>query len=138
MATTPKERADLLSLWIKPSSESEKVQQDRAEMMVRKAVAARSKLVQSGLLVYTKGSYPNNTNVRIDSDIDVVVELRECSYYDYKVGVSPSTEPPAPYKGDWTPKTWREEVKSALEAEFGSSSIDGTGNIAINVNAVPG
>jgi len=123
---------------MKPSSESEQTQQDRAETMVRTAIAANEKLNSSNLLIYTKGSYPNNTNVSLDSDVDVVVELQECAYYGYRSGVTPSTTAPAPYVGGWTPSDWRSEVKAALVTAFGSDSIDSTSKIAIEVSAVSG
>lgn len=36
----------------------------------------------SGAEIYLQGSYANSTNVRIDSDIDVVVQLNSSFYYD--------------------------------------------------------
>ncbi|MDT9664903.1 hypothetical protein RTZ71_29745 [Rhodococcus qingshengii] len=75
------ERAQLLSKWIKPSSENEQAQQERAEDMIRKAITTCAAFDGSSVLVYTKGSYPNNTNVRRDSDVDVTVELQDCFYY---------------------------------------------------------
>lgn len=138
MTMSSRERNEILSRWIKPSSDSEQTQQERAESMARAAIAANARLNSSDLLVYTKGSYPNNTNVQLDSDVDVVVELQECAYYGYRSGVTPSSTPPAPYSGSWTPSEWRSEVKAALVSAFGSSSIDSRGQIAIKVNAVPG
>jgi hypothetical protein len=138
MAMSQSERNAILSKWMKPSSESEQTRQERAETMVRAAIAANEKLKRSNLLIYTKGSYPNNTNVRLDSDVDVVVELQECFYYGYRSGVTPSTTAPAPYVGNWTPRDWRAEVKTALATAFGSGSIDTSSKIAIEVNEVPG
>ena len=68
---TPAEREELLSLWASPSSNSEKEQQDRAERMVRNAVESWPVFNTVKYRIYTKGSYPNNTNVRADSDVDV-------------------------------------------------------------------
>ena len=138
MTMSSRERNEILSRWIKPSSESEQTQQNRAESMVRAAIAANARLKSSDLLVYTKGSYPNNTNVRLDSDVDVVVELQECAYFGYRSGVTPSSTPPPSYSGNWTPSDWRLEVKAALVSAFGSGSIDSRGQIAIKVEAVPG
>jgi hypothetical protein len=138
MTMSPSERNAILSKWMKPSSESEQTRQDRAETMVRTAITANAKLKSANLLIYTKGSYPNNTNVRLDSDVDVVVELQECAYYGYRSGVTPSTTAPAPYVGSWTPSDWRSEVKAALVTAFGSDSIDSSSKIAIEVNEVSG
>lgn len=131
-------RAELLSRWIKPSSENERSQQERAESMVRKAIAASDAFDGTNLLVYTKGSYPNNTNVRRDSDVDVVVEFHGCLYYDYKAGVVGAEPPLTPYQGPWTPQKWRQAVVDAIIAAFGADSVDTSGRVAINISAVEG
>lgn len=79
MGMSEMERATLLGKWIKPSSDSEQTQQARAEDMVRKAITTDAVFDGSNILIYTKGSYPNNTNVKLDSDVDVVVEPQDCS-----------------------------------------------------------
>ncbi len=132
-------RTELLSRWIKPSSENEQVQQERAEDMVRKAITTCNAFDGTNVLIYTKGSYPpNNTNVRRDSDVDVVIELRDCLYYGYKAGVTGAAPPPPPYQGSWTPESWRKAVVDALVVAFGSDSVDTSGRVAINISAVEG
>jgi hypothetical protein len=132
------QRTELLKKWIKPSSENEQSQQERAEGMVRKAIAASKAFDSSTVVIYTKGSYPNNTNVRQDSDVDVVVELHDCVYYDFKSGVTPAATAPSAYTGPWTPAIWRKAVGDALVAHFGASGVDRTGKLAVNVGAVAG
>lgn len=139
MTMTAAQREALLSQWIKPSSANEKDQQDRAWRMVNDAIDAHAAFEGVDKRIYTKGSYPNNTNVRQDSDVDVVVELHECSYYDYASGVTPpATSPGGKYEGLWTPALWRSEVANALVNAFGSKSIDTSGKIAINICAAAG
>jgi hypothetical protein len=139
MALSAGDRKALLSRWIKPSSDDEQDQQDRAQRMVREAIKAHSAFRGSNVLIYTKGSYPNNTNVRRDSDVDVAVELQDCIYCGYKSGVSASSSvKTTPYSGSWTPATWRAEVKAALVNQFGSDGVDASGKIAINIRAVAG
>jgi hypothetical protein len=132
------QRTELLKKWIKPSSDHEQTQQARAEGMVRKAIAASDAFGSSTVMIYTKGSYPNNTNVRQDSDVDVVVELRDCVYYDFKPGVTSAATVSSGYAGPWTPKTWRKAVGDALVTHFGASGVDRTGKLAINISAVAG
>jgi len=105
MTMSSSERETLLSAWIKPSSDSEKEQQNRAERMVRDAIKCSPTLNSVEYKIYTKGSYPNNTNVRTDSDVDVVVECHECSWHGFNPGVieAPNTHP-GRYDGAWTPK----------------------------------
>ncbi|BCJ70708.1 hypothetical protein CS0771_02520 [Catellatospora sp. IY07-71] len=138
MGMTATERRETLSRWIKPSSDHEQDQQERAERMVRQAIKASDAFASSNVLIYTKGSYPNNTNVRRDSDVDVVVELQDCIYFDYLQGQKPASESSSPYSGSWTPSTWRYAVRNALVGYFGSDGVDATGRIAINVKAVAG
>ncbi|SDU16731.1 nucleotidyltransferase domain-containing protein [Jiangella alkaliphila] len=137
MAMLPAARQLLLSNWIQPSSANEQQQQERAERMVREAIDGSTAFSGSTLKIYTKGSYPNNTNVRRDSDVDVVVELQDCQYYEYLEGRSPAGRKHSPYVGPWTPATWRSAVRAALEAKFGKDSVDTSGTVAINVSAVP-
>jgi tRNA nucleotidyltransferase (CCA-adding enzyme) len=78
MAATDREA--LLAAWVKPSSDTEKDHQNRAERMVTNAIRDWPGFSDVRLKIYTKGSYPNNTNARSDSDVDVVVECHECAY----------------------------------------------------------
>ena len=136
MGLSTRDRKALLSQWIKPSSDTEQDQQDRAERMVRAAIGAHESIDVAKVLIYTKGSYPNNTNVRRDSDVDVVVERQDCIYIDHLPGVTPPSSPAKPYSGTWTPASWRREVKAALFNHFGGTAVDSSGKIAINVSAV--
>lgn len=138
MGMSASARAELLSRWIKPSSENEQVQQERAEDMVRKAITTCDAFDGTNVLIYTKGSYPNNTNVRRDSDVDVVIELRDCLYYGYKAGVTGAEPSLSPYRGSWTPESWRRAVVDALVTAFGPDSVDTSGRVAINISAVEG
>lgn len=137
MAMSESERNDLLSRWIKPSSEDEQTQQDRAQRMVTDAVKGHEPLKTASLYVYAKGSYPNNTNVRRDSDVDIVVECHACQYYDYMPGQAPTAHG-TPYTGEWTPAKLRTEVAAALTKAFGAAGVDTTGKIALLVAAVAG
>jgi hypothetical protein len=139
MAMSAGDRRALLGRWIKPSSDDEQDQQARAERMVREAIKAHGAFGGSDISIYTKGSYPNNANVRRDSDVDVAVELQDCIYYDYFPGVTVSaSEKPGRYSGPWNTTKWRAEVTAALVNHFGSSGVDASGRIAINIRAVAG
>ena len=86
--------------------------------MVREAIAAHDAFNGFSFDVYTKGSYANGTNVRSDSDVDVVVQCREVIYwkeFDSSKGGHPAS---SRYEGEWTPEKLRSEVKAALETKF--------------------
>ena len=134
------ERNAILSSWIKPSSDNEKDQQERALRMVKEAIDAHPAFQGSkaSYRIYAKGSYRNNTNVRRDSDVDIVVQLEECCYYGWRPNVTQPAPNPSPYTGEWTRETWRAEVVKALQNKFGSKDVDISGKIAINVPALAG
>ena len=124
---------DKLVSWIGPSSPTEQEKQDRTERMVTEAVRDHPGLKDCTFTVYTKGSYPNNTNVKADSDVDVAVQCSDVFYWD-------AAEPEAkrstttPYKGIWTPSKLRAEVLLALEKKF-PGQVDSSGSTAIKVNS---
>lgn len=47
--------------------------------------AANARIKGKNFDVYLQGSYRSTTNVRSDSDVDVVIELKEVSYYDFSL-----------------------------------------------------
>ncbi len=133
---TPSERATSLTLWIQPSSDAEQVRQERAERMVRAAIDAWPNFKGVPRRVYAKGSYPNNTNVRRDSDVDVVVECSDCTYWDNAPGVHRTAS--GVYTGPWDHKYWRQQVAAALLDAYGATGVDTSGKIAINLPEVAG
>ncbi|MFF7990497.1 hypothetical protein ACFZDG_11995 [Kitasatospora xanthocidica] len=133
-------RQELIKKWISPSTEAEAVRQDRAERMVKDAIGAHDAFddVRSDLTVVAKGSYPNNTNVRSDSDVDIKVQLNSLYYYDFAPGVVPFPDLSSnSYTGPWTPTRLRQEVGKALVNAFGSD-VDDNHNVAFYVPPVAG
>jgi hypothetical protein len=135
---SPTDRADLLSAWIQPSSNNEKDQQDRAERMITDAIEAHPAFAETNIDVYAKGSYANNTNVRRDSDVDIVVENHDCFYYDFFQCDAPPPGTIPAYSGEWTPERWRREVTNAIVNCFGGSDVDTAGSVALVVSEKPG
>ena len=120
---------DLLISWTKPSSDTEQDKQERTERMVRKAISEHSEFHDCNLTVYAKGSYPNNTNVRAESDVDIAVQCSNVFYHNTVIDV-----PGNPYRGRWTPSKLRTEVSRALSAQFGLQ-VDMSGDVAIKISA---
>ena len=87
---------------------------------------------------YLQGSYRNDTNIRGDSDVDVVLELTSAFHHDSSAlsqnerGVLASSFQPATY--DWN--DFRRETLKALEGGFGSRMV-GQGNKSIKLKADP-
>jgi hypothetical protein len=102
--------------------------------MVRDAVAIHDAFDTCNLSVYAKGSYANNTNVKADSDVDIVVQCHNVVYWEEHVDGQGHPAGGAPYSGEWTPSRLRSELVSALTAKFGSQ-VDTSGTTAIQVNS---
>ena len=87
---------------------------------------------------YLQGSYRNDTNIRGDSDVDVVLELTSAFHHDsnalppYEQGVLASSFQPATY--DWN--SFRRETLRALEGGLGGRMV-GQGNKSIKLKADP-
>lgn len=124
----------MLRRWVKPSSDTEQQKQERAVRMVKSAMRSWPALHQNATYkVYPKGSYANNTNVRLDSDVDIVVENHNCLYYEYRDCAQLPGADGGAYDGQWTPGAWRREILAALEYSF-PDEVDGSGRIAITID----
>ncbi|MFF3653613.1 hypothetical protein ACFYXV_33865 [Streptomyces sp. NPDC002181] len=128
---TTDQRLTLINKWKSPPGPAEQDRLDRAERMVRAAISAHEPFRDVAVEVSAKGSYPNKTNVRGDSDVDIKVQLNECFYYDGQ-----PLPPHAEYVGPWTKDILRQEVHAALTAAFGD--VDADHNVAFYVPEVVG
>jgi hypothetical protein len=122
-----------------PASDDEETKRDRTEKRIKEAI--RGCGLAPHVRVYTKGSYANNTNVRLDSDVDVCVEWTDTFAVDT---LGPADGADAKALG-YTPATtsfnaddFRNEVERVLLNAFGGAAVDTSGNKAIRVAAGPG
>src|SRR5690242_5552675 len=86
-----------------PPSNNEDDKRERTENQIRAALANCDAVKGRPYIVYAKGSYANNTNVRLNYDVDIAVEYRGFFYNDFMfdlegwtnadVGVSASDDP---------------------------------------------
>ncbi|CAM5587445.1 Cyclic dipyrimidine nucleotide synthase [Streptomyces alboniger] len=133
---TVNQRLALISKWKSPPSSTEQLRLERAERMVRAAVAAYGPFRGLEMKVDAKGSYPNSTNVRGDSDVDTKIQVNN----PYYVNGSPSWDPPVgrgePPLAVWPPDQLREHAHAALADFFGR--VDADHNVAFYVPEVAG
>lgn len=118
-----------------PPSDNEDAKRKRTEQQIRDALAAYEPLKGRPYTVYTKGSYANNTNVRLNYDVDVAVEYGGYFYFDFmfdleghdksEVGVVSSND-------TYTRNDFKSDIKGALDAAFGSEAVT-SGKIAYRV-----
>ncbi len=127
-----------LRSWVKPPSDNEDTKRDRTEAEIKEALKASSSLKGVKYKVYAKGSYANNTNVRLDYDVDIAVECFNFFYYD-KEGVGADVRKAAaleaaitPYKGGYTSDDFKRDVEQALVDYYGRSAVT-RGNMAMRV-----
>ena len=126
---------DQLHTWSGPPSNTEGEKRDRTESAIREAIENSSELADRTVRVFAKGSYKNNTNVRLDSDVDVAVEFQEIFYWEATndaAGMSGADLGITPYSGSYPPERFKDDVERALVNQFGSSAVD-RGNKAIHV-----
>jgi hypothetical protein len=118
-----------------PPSKTEDEKRARTERQIKDALRAYSPLDGRNYVVYAKGSYINNTNVRLGYDVDIAVEYRGFFYYGLEfdlrghdpssVGITPSDDP-------YTRDDFKRDIRAALESAFGRSAIE-PGRIAFRV-----
>lgn len=108
------------SIWSQPVSTTEDDKCKRAISQVTEAI--RVKFGQS-VSVFLQGSYQNNTNVRQDSDVDIVVRHNGYFYHDLQ---RLNSQDQAIYlanhlSGDYPFATLKNDVHQALIDAFGNS-----------------
>ncbi|GAA1395140.1 nucleotidyltransferase [Pseudonocardia kongjuensis] len=135
----PTDWESILRSWVKRPSDNEESKRDRTEKEIRAALSASDALKNISYKVYAKGSYANNTNVRLDYDVDIAIECNEFYYYDsqgapanieQKLALVESRIPA--YKGGYTHQQFKADVEAALVAYYGSSAVT-RGNMAMRV-----
>jgi hypothetical protein len=129
--TTMKEYwKERLSEWSKPPTAMEEKKGSAAAAMINDALRASPQLVSKNFKVYPTGSYRNNTNVRLNSDIDIAVVLMD-SFYP-ALPQSLTREKLGIKDAIYCLTEFRKDVGDALERKFGSVAVD-AGNITFNV-----
>jgi hypothetical protein len=127
-----------LRAWVKRPSDNEDAKRDKTEEEIKAALRASGALSGVKYKVYAKGSYANNTNVRLDYDVDIAVECTDFYYYS-KDGIGPDVRKAAvfeaatkPYKGGYTYVHFKADVEQALIDYYGASAVT-RGNMAMRV-----
>lgn len=104
---------------------------------VKNALSQSQILESRNFEVYLQGSYKNSTNIKGDSDVDIVVQLNDVYYHD--ISELP-TEQQQLFNSSWVPATYtlqefKTQVLQALQSYFGANSIRvGTKSIKLSGN----
>lgn len=126
---------DWLNSAAKPPSDHEDSKWQRTLDQVRQSLNAHEPLKDRPWRIYAKGSYANNTNVRLNFDVDIAVEYYGYFYSDLSfelegkddsaVGVSASTD-------TYTTAQFKKDILNALTTSYGKESIE-AGDIAYRI-----
>ncbi len=110
-----------LQRWSQPPSKTEIEKCERAERMVKEAIAQDPKLSNMNISVFAKGSYASTTNIPADSDVDIGVLHENKFFNEYPQGSGASdfnfidsTYSFAEFSAD---------VAKAIENKFGKSEV---------------
>lgn len=124
---------DTFRSWKNPSSESESAKCENAESKIRAAIRDCPVLSKRCIDIFAQGSYRNNTNVRLESDVDICVRCSDSFFYDLSqvpdltpasAGIEPAT---------YMYSQFRDEVGQALVKAFGGRGVT-RGNKAFDVH----
>jgi hypothetical protein len=113
---------ETLTRWTKPPSDTEKSKLENAERMVREAINQDEKLKSKSIEIFGQGSYANNTNVRVNSDIDINVQYTDGFYYDLAEGETVESSNIIPHN-QYSYKEFKNDVEQALINKFGYSEV---------------
>lgn len=124
-----------LDSWTGKASNAEDDKAERTREMIDHALKADSKLASYSFVTYPKGSYPNHTNVRNDSDVDIAVELGEFTNWGFEraaAGMSINDLGYGRYAGGYSHEEFKNDIEHALIKAFGAGAVT-RGNTAITV-----
>jgi hypothetical protein len=124
---------ELFKTWSKPPTKTEELKGSTAADMIKAALRLYPPLQQRDFDVYPTGSYRNNTNVRLGSDIDVAVVLKEAAFNDFPCDHSVTRAILGLKDATYGFPQFRDDVGAALLRKFGSAGMT-SGDKTFNVH----
>lgn len=118
--------------WRKPASETEEQKISNAISMIKEAIKSSEILRNKDIEIFVQGSYANNTNVRVKSDVDVCVMLKDTFFTEYPDGLSNTNYGFS--EGAYSFSDYREQVEKALIDKYGKESVR-LGNKSIKIES---
>lgn len=113
---------DTLTNWTKPPSVNEEAKLQNSERLVKEAIKEDPKLKTMGTETFGQGSYANDTNVRLNSDIDINVRYTDAFYYQLppgKTGSDYGFNSPTNYSVE----EFKNDIEIALVNKFGRNCV---------------
>lgn len=123
---------EILDAWRHPASETEEQKISNAISMIKDAINTHNILKNKSTEFIVQGSYANNTNIKVDSDIDICVMLKDTFYTEYREGAKDTdygfTEGTNSYS------EYKKMIIEALIEKFGVNHIT-VGNKSIQIKS---
>jgi hypothetical protein len=113
---------ETLTNWTKPPSNSEQTKLENSERMVREAISADEKLKKKSTETFGQGSYANDTNVRLNSDIDINVRYTGGFYFDLPTEIT-ETDAGIERLTSYSFAEFKSDVENALVNKFGRNDV---------------
>lgn len=125
---------DVLKTWTYPVSNTEEQKIENTIYMIKSAINSSCELQDLDIEIFVQGSYANNTNVRINSDVDVCVMLKSAFYTSYPEGRNDSDY--GFVAGTISYEEYKRRVKNAIINKFGSDAVvQGNKSLKIKSNS---
>lgn len=112
---------EILTSWTKPPSNSEDTKLANSERMVKEAINEDDTLKKMTIDTFGQGSYANDTNVKLDSDVDINVRLSDTVFL--QVPPDKKKEDFGYSDSDYTFQEYKKAVFNALVNKFGKTEV---------------
>lgn len=110
--------------WTKPPSDTEASKLENAERMVKEAIKEDEKLKSKSTETFGQGSYANNTNVRLNSDIDINVRYTGGYFFQLPADTTEEDVGIAHIgSSGYSFSEFKDDVENALVKKFGRSEV---------------
>ena len=112
---------ETLNTWREPPSGTEESKLNNAKRMVKEALKESDELKSKNIDVFGQGSYPNNTNVKLNSDIDINACLNDAIFIHI-----PKDKKPEDFgysDSEYKFSEYKDSVEKALIEKFGRLEV---------------
>lgn len=118
--------------WSKRSSDNEEQKCENALSMIKDAIKRDEKIKNSDIEFIPQGSYHNNTNVRLNSDVDICIRLKTTFFYNLPNGMTKDNF--GIYASTYTFSEYQADIERALVNKFGRENVK-KGNKAFDIKS---
>ncbi|MEO8109365.1 MAG: nucleotidyltransferase [Ginsengibacter sp.] len=110
-----------LNNWRMPPSNSEEIKLANSQRLVKDAIDSDSQLNKFTIEIFGQGSYANDTNVRLDSDVDINVRLADTIFIELPDGKK--QEEFGYSDSNYTFSEYKNSIYNALVKKFGQPDV---------------